>query len=247
MPSAPCSFDSWIADDFGAALQAACRVSGPIATLQGEVFHGLVRVEGGARAEARGILTTKREIKELRERAEEQRLAVERLRDAVASLDLLISSTESAILALQGEQHRQEKATVGFELQSANACNATERVSRKREQISNERRTAEEELRAQDARQEEAQASIASNRNRPARRGRAAERCAAAAVRCSRTYAGAGHQDRRGQGDARRAGGTRERPERRGRPARRGGARSGSACGAARRRSARATRPGRRS
>ncbi len=153
-------FDSWIADDFGAALQAACRVSGPIATPQGEVFHGLVRVEGGARAEARGILTTKREIKELRERAEEQRLALERLRDAVASLDLLISSTESAILALQGEQHRQEKATVGFELQSANACNATERVSRKREQISNERRTAEEELRAQDARQEEAQASI---------------------------------------------------------------------------------------
>ena len=153
-------FDSWIADDFGAALQAACRVSGPIATLQGEVFHGLVRVEGGARAEARGILTTKREIKELRERAEEQRLAVERLRDEVASLDLLVSSTESAILVLQGEQHRQEKATVGFELQSANACNATERVSRKREQISNERRTAEEELRGQDARQEEAQASI---------------------------------------------------------------------------------------
>jgi chromosome segregation protein len=153
-------YDSWIADDFGAALQAACRVSGPIATLQGEVFHGLVRVEGGARAEARGILTTKREIKELRERAEEQRLAVERLRDDVASLDLLITSTESAILVLQGEQHRQEKATVGFELQSANACNATERVSRKREQISNERRTSEEELRAQDARQEEAQASI---------------------------------------------------------------------------------------
>jgi chromosome segregation protein len=153
--------DAWIADDFGAALEAACRVSGPVATLQGEVFRGLVRVEGGARAEARSILTTKREIKELRERAEEQRLAVDRLREEVTSLDLLISSTEAAILVLQGEQHRQEKAVVGFELQAANAHNEIERIARKQDQIANERRTAEEELRAQEARHEEAQASIA--------------------------------------------------------------------------------------
>jgi chromosome segregation protein len=153
--------DAWIADDFGAALEAACRVSGTIATLQGEVFRGLVRVEGGARAEARSILTTKREIKELRERAEEQRLAVDRLREEVTSLDLLICSTESAILVLQGEQHRQEKAVVGFELQAANAHNEIERIARKQDQIANERRTADEELRAQEARQEEAQASIA--------------------------------------------------------------------------------------
>ncbi len=153
--------EAWIADDFGAALEAACRVSGPIATPQGEVFHGLVRVEGGARAEARGILATKREIKELRERAEEQRLAAERLREEVASLDRFISSTESAILVLQGEQHRQEKAAIGFELQAANADNASERIARKQDQIGTERRTSEEELRAQDARYEEAQASIA--------------------------------------------------------------------------------------
>ena len=40
------------------------------ATPDGEVFRGAHRVEGGARGEARSILTTKREIKELRERAE---------------------------------------------------------------------------------------------------------------------------------------------------------------------------------
>jgi chromosome segregation protein len=153
--------DAWIADDFGAALEAACRVSGPIATPEGEVFHGLMRVEGGARAEARGILTTKREIKELRERAEEQRHAAERLHEEVSSLDLLISSTEATILVLQGEQHGQEKSAIGFELQAGNALAATERIARKQEQIGNERRTAEEELRAQDARYEEAQASIA--------------------------------------------------------------------------------------
>jgi chromosome segregation protein len=153
--------DAWIADDFDAGIEAAVRASGPVATLQGDVFHGVSRVEGGTRAEARGILTTKREIKELRERAEEQRHAADRLREEVGSLDLLVSSTESAILVLQEEQHRQEKAAVGFELHAGNAYSATERVTRKQDQVGNERRTAEEELRAQDARHEEAQASIA--------------------------------------------------------------------------------------
>jgi chromosome segregation ATPase len=118
--------DAWIADDFDGGLEAAVRTGGPVATLQGEIFHGVSRIEGGMRAESRGILTTKREIKELRERAEEQRLSAERLRDDVAALDLLISATDSAILALQEEQHRQEKATVGFDLQAGTAHNAAE-------------------------------------------------------------------------------------------------------------------------
>ncbi len=152
--------DAWIADDFSGGLTAAALVHGPVATLEGHVFRSISRVEGGTRAEARGILTTKREIKELRERADQQRLEAESLREEVASLDLRIASAESAIAGLQGEQHRQEKASIGFELQAANAHNAAERVARKLEQIANERRTAEEELRAQDARYEEAQASI---------------------------------------------------------------------------------------
>ena len=47
----------------------------PVATLDGDVFRGAHVVEGGARAEARGILATKREIKELRERADVERAA----------------------------------------------------------------------------------------------------------------------------------------------------------------------------
>ena len=46
------------------------RPARTVVTLDGEVFRGAHRVEGGARDEARSILTTKREIKELRERAE---------------------------------------------------------------------------------------------------------------------------------------------------------------------------------
>ena len=59
------------------------------------------------------------------------------------------------------ELHRQEKATVGFELQVSGAREAVERITRKQEQIATERRTAEEQLRVQEARQDEARESIA--------------------------------------------------------------------------------------
>jgi chromosome segregation protein len=153
--------DAWIADDFAAALDAAGRLRGRVATLDGCVFHGLARVEGGRRAEARGILATKREIKELRERVEQERLEAERLRGEVTRLDALTAETQSAIGALQAEQHRQEKAALGFEMQASTARQAADRVAKKQEQIGNERRTAEEELRTQTARHEEAEASIA--------------------------------------------------------------------------------------
>jgi len=150
-----------IARDFESARRAAESSMAPIVTLDGEVFRGVSVVEGGTRAEARGILTTRREIKELRERADEDGVVAERLRNEIASLDVSIATAESSILSLQGEIHRVEKSSVGFDLQMANAASDMERVRRKQEQIANERRTAEEELRAQDARYEEAQESIA--------------------------------------------------------------------------------------
>jgi chromosome segregation protein len=129
-------------------------------TRDGEVFRGAHRVEGGARDEARSILTTKREIKELRERADAEEAALGRLREEAGSLDVAIAAAESAIVSVQGELHRQEKAIVGFDLQVTAAGDAAERVSRKQEQIAVERRSAEEELRVQEQREEEARQSI---------------------------------------------------------------------------------------
>ncbi len=153
---------AWIAESFEQAKAAACngRRRDSVVTPDGTVFRGPYRVEGGARAESRGILATKREIKELRERAEGGRQAVDRLRETIASLDVLIAGAESAIAAVQAEVHRQEKAIVGFELQLTAAAEAADRIARKEEQIATERRSAEEELRAQDARHEEARESI---------------------------------------------------------------------------------------
>jgi chromosome segregation protein len=151
----------WIAPSWEAARDASAITSAPVATAEGDVFKGAAIVEGGARAEARGILATKREIKELRERGEAEHERGERLRGDIAQLDVVVASAESTILSLQGELHRQEKAIVGFELQSSSARDAADRVSRKQEQIATERRSAEEELRSQQARHEEARESIA--------------------------------------------------------------------------------------
>jgi chromosome segregation protein len=150
----------WIAENYDAARTAALSVGGPIATPEGDVFRNAHVVQGGARAEARGILTTKREIKELRERAESEREVTARLQQEIADLDVIVANAESAIMSLQGELHRQEKAIVGFELQVRTAGEAAERVARKQDQIGNERRSAEEQLRVQEARHDEARESI---------------------------------------------------------------------------------------
>jgi chromosome segregation protein len=151
---------AWIADSHDAAAAAAAMTTDPVATLDGRLFRGPFVLEGGTRAESRGILTTKREIKELRARADADRAAVERLRDDIAALDAVIAAAESAIACHVSELHRQEKAIVGFDLQVRSAAETAERIARKQEQIATERRSAEEEQRAQEARQDEARESI---------------------------------------------------------------------------------------
>ena len=152
--------EAWIAESFADAASASGTTAAPIATLAGEVFHGPHLVEGGARGEARGILATKREIKDLRARAAEQEAAVVRITGELALLDAVIADAESAIAALQADTHEHEKAIVGFELRLSGAGEEAERVARKRELVEGERRSADEERRALETRQAEASASI---------------------------------------------------------------------------------------
>jgi chromosome segregation protein len=151
---------AWVAESVDLARWAAVNLPGPVATLDGDVFRGGHLVEGGQRAESLAILSTKRQIKELRERAEAEAADVERLRQAGAAIAITIASAETAIAFLQSELHRQEKAAVGHELQIAAAHAAAERLDHKGEQIATERRSAEEELRSQEARRDEARESI---------------------------------------------------------------------------------------
>src|SRR6185295_5264931 len=102
------------ADTREQARAIAAATAATAVTVDGEVYRGSDRVEGGTRGESRSILTTKREIKELRERTETEEIALARMREEAANLDVTIAAAESAISALQAELHRQEKAIVGF-------------------------------------------------------------------------------------------------------------------------------------
>jgi chromosome segregation protein len=152
--------DVWIAPTREAALAASSNARATVVTPDGDVYRGSHRVEGGERAESRSILTTKREIKELRERLERDTLVLNNVREEAAGLDVAAAAAESAIVSLQQELHRQEKAIVGFELQHTAAAGTRDRIARKHEQIAVERRSGEEELRAQERRETEAGESI---------------------------------------------------------------------------------------
>jgi chromosome segregation protein len=153
--------DAWIAGSFEQAAEASRLTPLPIATLDGEVFHGPAIVSGGARAEGRGILETRREIKELRERIGVERSALMRLAQEAADLEATIAQASNAIAALNAEHHKHEKATVAFESQLRHAADEETRLAQRAEQLVRERRQAEEERDALDRREQEAHASIA--------------------------------------------------------------------------------------
>jgi chromosome segregation protein len=152
--------EAYVADTFEQAVSFSRQTTAPIATLDGDVLRGPHLVTGGAKVESRGILATRREIKELGERVAVDREQLARLSADVAQLELTIAQATSAIVGLQAEEHAQEKAIVAHEAQRERADEESARLSRKADVIAVERRTAEEERAALDVRRAEADASI---------------------------------------------------------------------------------------
>ena len=152
---------AWVAESFEQAVAAARMSARPVATLAGDLFLGPLVVRGGGKQEARGILAIKREIKELVARVGVTQEDVRRLGEESASLEATAAQAEAAIARLQAEQHEQDKALVGLELQLARAVEERDRIVRKQELIENERRRADEEKQSLHRRQTEARESIA--------------------------------------------------------------------------------------
>ena len=152
--------EALIAGSYARASEASRASSLPIATATGELFRGPYSVTGGVPEEARGILETKREIKDLRVRIEAERGALVHLAGETAALDAAIAHASAAIAALNAEHHRQEKGVVGFDAQLQRADAEISRLVQKTGQLALERRQAEEERDALDRRQDEARASI---------------------------------------------------------------------------------------
>ncbi len=150
-----------IAESFEAASRIAPTVPYPVATLEGDVFRGRHVVTGGDKAESRGILATKREIKELREKLAAAKTALEQLVSDTAGFEQTIALATAAIAGLSAEFHRQEKAIVGVEGQSERAADDELRVQQRTELVQTEVSRVREEVAGLDARQAEARESIA--------------------------------------------------------------------------------------
>jgi chromosome segregation protein len=153
--------EAWIAPSYDGAAAASRLTPLPIATLAGDVFRGPHLVSGGGCAEARGILETKGEIKELRDRIAADREALSRLAQEAAELEGMMAHASRAIDALNAEHHKQEKVIVGHDAQLRHATDEETRLAQKSEQLAREKYQAEEERDALDRRQDEARASIA--------------------------------------------------------------------------------------
>ena len=152
--------EAYVAESFDHAVSFSRQTAAVVATLDGDVFRGPHLVTGGAKVESRGILATRREIKELQDRLGADREALRRLSAEAESLDLAIAQATTAIAALTSEQHRLEKEIVAFDAQLVRSNEDVARLGRKGEVIAMERRRAEEERAALEARRAEAEASI---------------------------------------------------------------------------------------
>lgn len=153
--------EALIVDSFEEATAMAAAQPLPVATLDGDVLRGAHLVTGGAKAESRGILATKREIKELRERLAAEREALEHLTLEAEDFARLMAEATAAIAALAAELHREEKAIVGVEAQLQRAADDEVRLASRRTLVSTETGRVQEEIAALDARQTEARDSIA--------------------------------------------------------------------------------------
>ncbi len=153
--------DAWIAQAYDAARAASRDQPLPVATLEGDVFRGPHIVSGGGRDDARGILETKREIKELRRRIEIDRDDLRRLIDETTHLEGVIAQASSAAAALQAEHHALDKAMAAHDGQLQRAAEDLGRLAQKGEQLVRERQQAVAERDALDARRDEALQAIA--------------------------------------------------------------------------------------
>jgi chromosome segregation protein len=150
-----------VAESFETAARIAPLVPFPVVTLEGDVFRGRHVVTGGDKAESRGILATKREIKELREQINATRTGLDQLASEATRFEQIMAHATAAIAGLSAEFHRQEKAIVGVEAQASRAAEDEFRLQQRLDLVTTELGRAREEIAALDLRQSEGRESIA--------------------------------------------------------------------------------------
>ncbi len=151
---------AWMATSFAHAASASRLTGLPVVTPDGDVLRGAHLVYGGVREESHGILSTKREVRDLRNRAVEIREALARLAEQTTAGAATIGRLSQEIADLVAEAHAREKEIVGLEGLVARAAENRERLARKGDVLGTEHARAEEERRALESRETEARASV---------------------------------------------------------------------------------------
>ena len=150
----------WLAPSLAEARAAARVTADPIAVPDGSVLRGEALVSGGGRSAARGLLATKREIKELRARIVAEDEALAGLHGEVARLEAEASGAAEALEGLRTDAHEHEKALVGLDADLRQVGASRARLLERQRVIATDRRTAMEERDRLGAKQAEARESI---------------------------------------------------------------------------------------
>ena len=150
-----------IAETFDAAQRLARTSRVPVVTMDGDVFQGSWRVEGGARQDARGILETRADIATLRDRVNGFTEELSGLATATATCDAAIVAGRAAVETAVVAQHEDEKSIVGLDADVRRAGEDAARIARRIEIVSTDFQRAVEEEQAAEARREESMAAIA--------------------------------------------------------------------------------------
>ncbi len=157
----PLVLSGWIARSLDEALSASARTLSAVATSDGEVCRrGRVVVGGAAGEDTRGILATKREIRELREASDSIHTRTAELGGELAALDRHVADLISAIESLAAQVHQHEKAIVGYEMRVGQTADDARRLGQKRALVTLDIRRAHEEIEVLESRQTEARESI---------------------------------------------------------------------------------------
>ncbi len=153
--------EALITDSLDRAAIVAAHAGVPVVTLDGDVYRGPHVVSGGSRTESTGILATKREIRDLREKVEQDQQAIAALAGELAGFSHAIAVAAAAVTGLVADGHRHEKAIVAAQADVARATADESRVRQRVDLVAAEGRSARETIDAIDVRQAEAQATIA--------------------------------------------------------------------------------------
>ncbi len=150
----------WLAPSFSEAAEAAKITTDSIATQDGTVFCGPSIIRWGGKTEARGILATKSEIRDLQSKMEVQEHALIRLGDDLTTQSGRVMATEADLKVLEKEEHIAEKELLELELGLKRVGEELVRLHQKQSVLETERRKAKDEFESLEARQSEASQAV---------------------------------------------------------------------------------------